>query len=191
MDLIRGMTQKKETSGFNGRPSYNCLVVDLQGFWVMFKFLLGFALGRSAQTASLLGKFCPVLRSERFGAYQPTYQKSSARYFISNIPLELFETFFDSHRKHKVHRRNRTGNLKPFNNSTKTASTISGFTSFGGPMVRRCTVPMRRGALPVLALALLALLVPTARQGSFAAMPEVTEEARGIFCGNTPYVYQL
>jgi len=43
-------------------------------------------------------------------------------------------------------------------------------------MVRRCTVPMRRGALPVLALALLALLVPTARQGSFAAMPEVTEE---------------
>eukprot|EP00434_Breviolum_minutum_P024027 symbB.v1.2.021204.t1/scaffold1803.1/size100779/3 len=44
-------------------------------------------------------------------------------------------------------------------------------------MVRRCTVPMRRGALPVLALALAtALLVPTARQGSFAAMPEVTEE---------------
>ena len=156
----------------------------------MFKFLLGFALGRSAKTASLLGKIYPVLRSERFGAYQPTYQKSSARYFISNIPLELFETFFDSHRKHKVHRRNRTGNLKPFNNSTKTASHIFGVTSFGGPMVRPCAVPMRRGALPVLALALATALLwdPTARQGSFAAMPEVTEEARGIFCGNTPSV---
>ena len=50
-------------------------------------------------------------------------------------------------------------------------------------MVRHCTA-LRRGAT-VLALAFLALLLPTARQGSFAAMPEVTNEAKGEFVGKT------
>ena len=139
LDLIGGMTQKKRNP------------------WVQWQ----------TQLHLLSGRFTGILGYVQIPAWICSWPISTDCFFVGenlscfeewtiwsiNIPEKFGKVFYFQHpfgtvrnilwftSKHKVHRRNRTGNLKPFNNSTKTASRIlSVFTSFywsnGAPLHR-------------------------------------------------------